>query len=256
MSDQHWILREKDPFSTASVVSVSSTYDYFCRLSCDADPFLPPRVPRPTKPNFNRLCTTQQSLSEGSSSHLSSHKPREIQKHHSQLTSHRLPLALFTMNATMLPRCYNGISSSGDLNKITSSSFLSPRSTAAATILAASHPPSSSTFCPSEQERRMKLLLSAAIALTPNTDISRTCKRKRRVEFQLESNQVCHLLDANQHHSTTEDKEALWYSATSLSEFKREAKRLCQTVDIEDVIHTAYSLSNDPSADTTVRRKN
>jgi hypothetical protein len=70
-----------------------------------------------------------------------------------------------------------------------------------------------------------------------NTD-GRSASKKRRIVIQLEP-QMIH--EHTSDHDT--DKKELWYSGQELCECRREAIQLCEEVDIEDVIHGAYSLA-------------
>lgn len=82
---------------------------------------------------------------------------------------------------------------------------------------------------------------------TSCTSKTSTGKRKRRVSIQPVPTDIQFLDD--DHHANKDD---LWYTLAGLNECKRDAKRLCMAVDIEDVIHEAYLVTTTlPLADTT-----
>jgi hypothetical protein len=65
-----------------------------------------------------------------------------------------------------------------------------------------------------------------------------SANKKRRICIQQEPQMI------HEHKSVHDtDKKELWYSAQELSECRREARQLCEEVDIEDVIHGAYALA-------------
>ena len=78
------------------------------------------------------------------------------------------------------------------------------------------------------------------IPSTMNTD-GRSNNKKRRVCIRPEPQQI-----HKQESDFDTDKIELWYSAQELSECRREARQLCEEVDIEDVIHGAYALVPSP----------
>jgi hypothetical protein len=130
------------------------------------------------------------------------------------------------MNAApMIPR-NDMISTPGDLSRVAPSTTVEL-------------PPSNSNIAPPVVERAKRIggiILSSAMnadGCSPN--------KKRRVCIQPEPHQI-----HEQESDYDTDKIKLWYSAQELSECRREAKQLCEEVDIEDVIHDAYALAASP----------
>lgn len=104
-------------------------------------------------------------------------------------------------------------------------------------------PPSNSNIVPpvvvERNKRKGCIILSTSMK---NVDGFSTNK-KRRVCIEPEPQQM-----HGQESDYDTDKIELWYSAQELSECRREAKQLCEEVDIEGVIHGAYALAASPPA--------
>jgi hypothetical protein len=100
-------------------------------------------------------------------------------------------------------------------------------------------PPSTSNIAPPVVERA-KRIGGIIVSSTMNTG-GCSSNKKRRVCIQSEPQQI-----HEQESDFDTDKIELWYSAQELSECRREAKQLCEEVDIEDVIHDAYALAASP----------
>jgi hypothetical protein len=99
-------------------------------------------------------------------------------------------------------------------------------------------PPSNSNIAPPVVKRAKRI--GIILPSTMNTD-GCSNNKKRRVYIQPEPQQI-----HKQESGYDTDKKELWYSAQELSECRREAKQLCEEVDIEDVIHGAYALAASP----------
>jgi hypothetical protein len=130
------------------------------------------------------------------------------------------------MNAAPLIPRNDMISTPGDLSRV-------------APPVTVEQPPSNSNIAP-QVIGRAKRVGGIILSSTVNTN-GRSANKKRRVCIQLEPQHIHEQISDYEN-----DMTELWYSAQELSECRREAKQLCEEVDIEDVIHGAYALAASP----------